>query len=166
MLAAEDVDQLLVDDADDLLDGREALEDLVADRAFADVGDELLATLKLTSASRRAMRTSRIASSRSCSVTVPCLPSRLNAPESLSVRASNILLAFYSGDEKGSNNRGNVMLTGQRSCGGPYSRARPGRLSKSSLLPIGTGGGRILRQTRPSRQQGLLVKDGGVNLWL
>jgi hypothetical protein len=56
-------DELVVDDLDHLLPGRQAVEDLVADGPLADPCDEALDDLELTSASRRARRTSRMAAS-------------------------------------------------------------------------------------------------------
>jgi hypothetical protein len=46
-LAAEDVDQLVVDDADRGLSRREGAEDVLADRALADCGDEVLGDLEV-----------------------------------------------------------------------------------------------------------------------
>ena len=44
---AEERDELLVDDLDDLLAGGEALQDLRADRPLADAGDEVLDDLEV-----------------------------------------------------------------------------------------------------------------------
>ena len=82
--------QLLVDDLDDLLAGRERLEDLAPDGAFADTLDEERTTLTLTSASSSARRTSRSASAMLSSLRRPKPRSRLKMSFSRSLSPWNM----------------------------------------------------------------------------
>ena len=70
-LPAENLDELLVDDLDDLLRGVQRLADLLAQGPLADGRDERLTTGSATSASSRARRMSRSATLTSCSVSRP-----------------------------------------------------------------------------------------------
>ena len=82
--------QLLVDDLHDLLAGGQALEDLGADARSRTRATKSLTTLKLTSASSRARRTSRIAASTSASVTRPRPVSPARVLRRRSLRLSNM----------------------------------------------------------------------------
>jgi hypothetical protein len=91
------VDELVVDDFDDLLGGREGGGDLRAEGLGADVLDEVVDDVRLTSDSRRARRISRRASLMFSSVMVPWPRRVLKERWSLSERFSNMAFKFSSG---------------------------------------------------------------------
>ena len=122
-----------------------------------------LATLKLTSASSRARRTSRIASSTSCSVRRPFLPSRANVSLSRSVKVSNmdvvsnhrmareIALAFQSLDHR----VGIMFNHAQEVLGGGIRLA-------ASQLPVADG---AKREIEVARELLLCQVEFGANLF-
>ena len=70
------VDELVVDDLEDRLRGRQRFQDVRAHRPLFDARNERLGRASETSASSNATRTSRNASSTSASVTLPRPPRR------------------------------------------------------------------------------------------
>jgi hypothetical protein len=88
-LAAEDVDELLVDDLDDLLAGLSAWDTSAPRRPFLEAAMNALTTGSATSASSSARRISRAVASMSASVSRPLPRSLVKIPERRSLKVSN-----------------------------------------------------------------------------
>ena len=144
--APEQLDELVVDDLDDLLGRRERLEDVLAD-GLAPCTRSMKArtTLKLTSASRSATRTSRSASWMFSSVRRPRPPSRSK------IRCSRVLRESSMETLDSTERRGGFQLD-PRPSGGPrdYSAARFICL----MTPAGSGGPKTAEPATRTRRRG------------